>query len=184
MSLLSRSRLPLGTHQSRWFTGLLSILVEQQDGKTAQSMQSRQRCPYSSVQQTLWLKMCLPTLKMFDHVGSGAALHCHDCHRRHLPCATASTHQSHLWQLARMASSLTLPTLDWLIIILIFTAVSLSVSRTNLSCNSMDGASRQIKTLTLTPLPEKATRKPKNLIRREGRACIIPYKINGQLRCQ
>ena len=148
MSLLSRSGLPLGTHQSRWFTGLLSILVEQQDGKTAQSMQSRQRCPYSSVQQTLWLKMCLPTLKMFDHVGRGGALHCHDCHRRHLPCATVSSHQSHLWQLVRMASSFR-PCLDWLSssilnILVLFTAVSLSVSRTNLSCNSMDGASRQI----------------------------------------
>ena len=38
---------------------------------------------------TLWLRMCLPTLEMFDHVGIGAALHWHDCHsRRHLPCAT------------------------------------------------------------------------------------------------
>ena len=116
---------------------------------------------------TLWLRMCLPTLEMFDHVGIGAALHWHDCHsRRHLPRATTSTHQSSKHQVARMASSLlSVEQFKFngsvlnILLLLLFTTLPLAAPRANLSCNSLDGASR-----------------------RKGRPCIIPYKINGQLR--
>ena len=145
--------------------------------------------------------MCLPTLlKMFDHVScSGAALHCHDCHSLHLPCASASSRQSHLRQVARMASSSFPSSLGWfrsriLNIFLLFTALSLSAARTNLSCNSMDGASRHIKTLIQTkktfkriqystvtlPLPEKEDLK----ILTQERRTSLHHPIQDQWRIE
>ena len=174
--------------------------------------------PLSSKQTTiltLWLKMCLPTsLKMFDHVGSVGALHRHDCHSGHLPRARAFSHQLARHQVARMASSL-----DWsrssflniLLLLLFFSALPFSAPRANLSCNSMDGASRHIiihikthilllkgtysvpiqrdmflkKYLKANPPGKRALSnlETRPIIRREGPACIIPYKINRQLRC-